>query len=158
MPEVKLIAAIDDNYGIAKTGKLPWNVPSDRKYFQDHIKQGPVVMGWKTFESNRFKAYGDGPNMVITRRNTEAVPGAWIVHDAVEFFNKNKADVWVVGGGQIFKQALPFATKLYVTRISGDYGCDVFFPNFEKDFKLISEQSVETENGIDFRYQIWSRK
>lgn len=85
MPDIKLIAAIDDKNGIAIGQKLPWDLPSDRKYFQNHIKNGPVVMGWKTFASNNFKPYGDGANTVITGRDTEAVPGVWIVHDIQRF-------------------------------------------------------------------------
>lgn len=158
MPEVRLIAAIDDKRGIAKKGKIPWNLPTDRKYFQDHVKQGPVVMGWNTFAANNFKPYGDVPNTVITRNDTEAVPGVWVVHDAKRFFESLKNDIWVAGGGQIFTEALPYATELYITRVPGDYGCDVFFPEFESTFMLAHEESPQTENGITFQYQVWRRK
>ncbi|MDB5182515.1 MAG: dihydrofolate reductase [Candidatus Saccharibacteria bacterium] len=158
MPDVKLIAAIDDKNGIAIGQKLPWKLPSDFKYFQDKIKEGPVVMGWNTFASNGFKPYGQGENIVITRRDTEAIPGVWIVHDAQQFFETYKKDVWVAGGGQIFKEALPYATHLYLTRVKGDFNSDIFFPEFEENFKLADKQPDQTENGILFHYEIWERK
>jgi len=158
MPEVKLIAAVDENLGIAQKGKIPWRLPTDQKYFQDHVKPGPVVMGWNTFAANNYKPYGQGPNTVITREDKEAVPGVWVVHDAKEFFEKNKSDIWVAGGGQIFKEALPYATELYITRVEGTYDCDVFFPEFEDKFELVSGQPEQIENDIKFRYQIWKRK
>ena len=157
MVEVRLIAAIDDKLGIAKKGIIPWDLPSDRKYFREHIKSGPVVMGWKTFAANKFKPYGDGANTVTTRRDTEAIPGVWVAHSARDFFEKNRQDVWAVGGGQIFKEALPYATELYLTRVSGNYKCDVFFPDFQGDFELIKEYAEKSENGVTFKYQVWKR-
>lgn len=163
MPEVKFIAAIDDKLGIAKTrtgtpGIIPWKLPTDQKYFRDKLENGPVVMGWGTFAANGFKPYGNGSNIVITRRDTEAIPGVWVVHDAVEFFQKNQQDIWVAGGGQIFKDALPYATQLYLTRVKGDFDCDIFFPEFKNKFVLVNEEPAQTENGISFKYQIWHRK
>lgn len=158
MPEVKLIAAIDNKRGIAIGQKLPWNLPTDQRYFQEQVKDGPVVMGWNTFAANGFKAYGHGTNTVITREKIEAAPGVWIVHDAREFFENNKNDIWVAGGGQIFKEALPYATRLYLTRVKGDFGANVFFPAFEEEFQLVKEEPAQTENNITFQYQIWERK
>jgi len=160
MPEIKLIAAIDNKLGIAKKvagtpGKIPWNLQSDRKYFRDKLIDGPVVSGWNTFAANNFKPYGIGKNIVITRDDRESAPGVWIIHDAQKFFEKNKEDIWVAGGGQIFKEALPYATHLYLTRVSGDFDCDIFFPEFEGKFILTHEEPKQTENGVSFIYQIW---
>jgi dihydrofolate reductase len=155
VPEIKLIAAIDSKQGIAKDGKIPWDLPSDRKYFRDKIKDGPIVMGWNTFTSNKFKPYGDGRNIVITHRKIEAAPGVWIVHDIKELFEKSKEDLWVIGGGQIFAEALPYATKLYITQVEGDFDCDVVFPDYKDSFKLHNQEPVLEENGTSFSYQIW---
>jgi len=158
MPKVQLIAAIDDSFGIAKKGRLPWDLRSDRKYFRDKIEVGPVVMGWNTFAANNYKPYGSGSNIVMTTRQLEFAQGVWILHDAANFFKKNKEDIWVIGGGQIFKKALSYATHLYITQVRGNFDCDVFFPSFEDKFKMTDEQSTQIENGITFRYQIWERK
>lgn len=156
-PRVKLIAALDNERGIAKKGMLPWDLPSDRKYFRDHIEKGPVVMGWNTFASNNFKPYGVGKNFVLSREDKTA-EGVEIVHNAEELFIGLNADIWVAGGGQVFNIALRYATHLYLTRVKGIFDCDVFFPEFTNDFQLASEEPVHIENGISFRYQIWERK
>lgn len=158
MVNIKFIAAIDDKLGIAKNGKIPWDLPGDREYFRDKIKNGPVVMGWNTFVSNNFKPYGVGKNIVITRRKIESAPGVWIVHDIEELFKNTSEDLWVIGGGQIFAAALPYATELYITKVEGDYGCDLKFPTHEDNFILSEQNSVNEENGIRFKYQIWHCK
>jgi dihydrofolate reductase len=163
MPDIKLIAAIDDKRGLAKSkdgtaGFIPWKLPSDHKYFLDKLHAGPVLSGWNTFRANGLKPYGIGTNYVVTRKDTESYPGVWIIHDVAEFFEKNTDAIWVAGGGMIFKETLQYATHLYLTRVAGDFACDIFFPEFEQDFKLEHEEPEMEENGIKFRYQIWVRK
>ncbi len=155
MPDIKLIAAIDSKRGIAIGQKLPWHLPTDQKYFQEKLKDGPVVMGWNTFEANKFKPYGHGPNVVLTHRNVEAIPGVWIVHDAHNYFKNLDEDVWVAGGGKIFSEALPYATQLYITQLEGDFGADVFFPEFTSQFHRVDNNQPRTENGITYTFQIW---
>jgi dihydrofolate reductase len=88
MPEIKLIAAIDNKLGLARDGKLPWDLPSDRKYFRDHVENGPVVMGWNTFVSNGLKPYGHGKNYVLTHKKKDA-KGVELINNAQEFFIPN---------------------------------------------------------------------
>jgi len=161
--KVNFIAAIDDRLGIAKSkpgtaGKIPWHLPTDQKYFRDKLRNVPVVMGWNTFRANGFKPYGVGPNTVITDQPIDTYPGVQIIHSVKEFFEQNTQDVWVAGGGQVFKQALPYATHLYLTRVQGDFGCDIFFPEFEDKFELESESDSQTENGTNFIFQVWVAK
>nr|AIA13112.1 Dihydrofolate reductase [uncultured bacterium] len=163
MPEIKFIAAIDDKRGIAKSkpgtaGIIPWKLPGDHKYFMDKLHDGPVLSGWNTFRANGLKPFGVGANYILTRKDTESYPGVWIIHDLAEFFAKNVDDVWVAGGGQVFAEALPHATHLYLTRVSGDFDCDVFFPSFEDDFRLQREEPELVENGIKYKYQVWVRR
>jgi len=63
-----------------------------------------------------------------------------------------------VGGGQIFKEALPFAAKLFITKVEGSYAADVFFPEFKSAFYLAHQEPQQVENGITFQFQIWERK
>lgn len=157
MPKVKLIAAIDDNYGIAKDGKLPWKIPADLEYFRDKIQDGPVIMGWGTFASNSFKPFGNGKNIVITLKQTEAFPGVWVAHDIKRLFDNLDEDVWVIGGGEIFRQVLSYATELYLTRVKGNYKADVFFPKFEDGFHRVSYTPSEAENGFSFSFEVWEK-
>jgi len=155
MFKVKLIAALDNKNGIGKNGRLPWDLPSDRQYFRSLIMNGPVVMGMNTFASNGFQPFGQGKNIVITRYLDDRLKNVEVNNDAKVFFKNLKEDVWVVGGGQVFAEALPYATELYLTRVDGVFGADTFFPEFEKRFKLKSESVIQTENGINFKYQVW---
>lgn len=114
-------------------------------------------MGWNTFAENNLKPYGKGRNTVFTRHH-EKVNGIEVARDAVQFLENLKEDTWLIGGGQIFTEALPYATHLYITRIEGDFECDVFFPEFEEYFVLIHAEPARTENGKKFTYQIWEPK
>lgn len=162
MVDIKFIAALDSKNGIAKSnpngpGKIPWNLPTDQKYFRDMIQEGPVVMGWNTYAANGFKPYGVGINTVITRSAKQAGNVA-VPRDAKSYFDSLKEDVWVLGGGQIYSEFLPRATHLYITRVEGDFGCDIFFPEFENLFQQVESQPVQIENGIKFQFQIWEPK
>ncbi len=154
MADIRFIVAIDSKRGMSKNGVIPWDTPSDRQYFVDHVEEGPVAMGWNTFVTNKLKPYGHGKNTVITR-NHKKVDGVEVAPDAAEYFRDLEEDTWVAGGGQIFTEALPYATHLYITRIEGDFDCDVFFPEFEDDFVLTYSDKPKIENNVKFTYQIW---
>lgn len=162
MSEIKLIAAIDDKRGLADSsrterGGIPWDLPSDRAFFREHVATGPVMMGFKTFMSNHFRPYGSGKNYVVSREPA-MYDGVEIITDLEGFLQNCTEDIWVVGGGKVFAAALPFATTLYLTRVAGDFNCNVFFPDFESAFTLTQESPEQTENGISFRYQTWFRR
>lgn len=154
---IKFIAAVDDDLGIAKQGKLPWDIPSDRKFFRDSISSGPGLIGWKTFVANGKKPFPTCPqNIVVTHRNVE-LEGVEVVNNLRDFIQNFDQDLWIIGGGDVFSQLLPYATELYVTRVKGVFDCDVFFPEFEDIFKLKQASSWQTENGHEFRYELWLR-
>lgn len=162
---VKLVAAIDGERGIAKSrkgtpGYIPWRekVPADQKHFRELIKDGPVVMGFNTYKANMRKPFGRGINIVFSKSALKNSTHIKFIKNAEKFFKNNVEDIWVIGGGQIFELALPYATELHLTRVEGTYGCDVFFPEFEKKFALISQGPVIEENGVRFRFQTWNRK
>ncbi len=157
MPEIRFIAAIDDKRGLAKKQKIPWDLPTDKKYFRDKLATGPVVMGYKTYVSNGRKPYGTFENTVFSRQDI-SLDNAAVHRDAEKFFKNLDYDVWVAGGGEIFAAALPFATILYITRVIGDFDCDVFFPRYEDGFRLESAGPWQAENGIRFRFEIWAPK
>ena len=154
MRKVNFIAALDDKDGIAIGGKIPWNLPSDQQYFQDYLKEGSVLMGWNTFQANGFKPFGQGKNTVVTHTPGK-YHGVEYTNDLQSYFQETKGDIWVAGGGEIFKQSLPYATHLYITRVNGDYGCDTFFPEFVDKFHRVDHNLSQTENGLEFTFQIW---
>ena len=152
---LKFIAAIDEELGLARENKIPWDLPTDRQFFRDSIKSGIGLMGWNTFESNGKRPFKTSSrNVVITNRN-EVFEGVEIIHDLRSFIDKTDEDIWVIGGGDVFRQLLPIATHLYLTRVSGTYDCDVFFPAFEDTFKRTKVLHENTENDIAYRIEIW---
>ncbi len=153
--QIKFIAAIDEKNGLAKNGVIPWDLPTDKQFFRDSISSGIGLMGWGTFVSNGKRPFPTSPrNVVITSRDV-SFDGVEIIHNLDEFINNTDEDIWVIGGGNVFEQLLPKATQLYITRVSVDYGCDVFFPEFETGFELVSSSETNQENGIEFCFQIW---
>lgn len=155
---IKFVAAIDDKNGLARGGKLPWNLPSDREFFRKAITDGVGLMGWNTFASNRKKPFPTSPRNVVVTDRREQYEGVEMIDDLQKFINETTEDICVIGGGDIFSQLLPQATHLYITRVSGDFMCDVFFPNFEDTFKLVSKSKTMNENETDFRYELWEPK
>jgi len=156
MIDLFFVAAVDDKLGLARKGKIPWDIPSDRKYFRDHVENGPVLMGWKTYETNRLKPFGKGKNYVVTSE-PRLVENVEVVHDPIEFVKNQHGALWVVGGGMIFKELIPYAHRLYITRVKGDYECDVFFPDVPSNFIKTESTNEMTENGHTFWYEIWER-
>ena len=156
MADIRFIAAIDNKFGLAKDQVIPWDLPSDRKYFRDYVEEGPVLMGWNTFGANNYKPFGKGKNYVVSNK-PEKYENVAIVNDLEQFINNYTDDLWIIGGGQIFTQLLSKATNLYITRVEGDFNCNVFFPKFEGNFLKTWASEQMQENGINFHYEIWQR-
>lgn len=126
---INLIVAIDERNGIGKNNLLPWHLPADLKHFKTITTGHPIIMGRKTFDSIG-KALPNRRNIVISRQSGLVIPGAELcssLNDAIELC-KDEKDVFVIGGAQIFEQALPLANVLYLTIIHQDFDADVFFP------------------------------
>jgi dihydrofolate reductase len=147
------IAAMARNRVIGKDNKLPWHLPEDLKFFKDKTKGHVMIMGRKTFESlgrplpNRF-------HIVISRQEGYRFSDSMveIVHDlptAIELAHmlttKYKAkfgdEVFVVGGGEIYRQSMDVVDRIYLTVIDQDFEGDAKFPEFsEKDFRLTQKE------------------
>lgn len=132
---ISLIAAIGKNNELGKGNTLLWHMPADMKYFREKTKGHTVIMGRKTFESLK------GPlpnrkNIVITRDTNYQASGIEVVHSLEEVINlsrvtlnKDEQEVFVIGGAEIYKQAMTIANKLYITHIDAeDKDADAFFP------------------------------
>jgi dihydrofolate reductase len=151
-----LIVAVDKNNGIGKQGQLPWHVPEDLKYFKRETLGATVIMGRVTYESIGA-VLPKRENIVISRRSRVA-PNVPTVSSLSQAFERAKINgtkrVFVIGGKQIYEQALPFCNTIMMTRIPGDHGCDTFFPevDFASDWKRIS---VRREDSVE--YAIYQR-
>lgn len=158
-----LIAAIGENNEIGKNNDLLWHLPDDFKRFKKLTSHHFLIMGRKTFES----LPGPLPNrvhIVLTQNKTYGKTGAVVVYSMDEALKKaeSKKDIYIIGGGEIFKKGLGIADKIELTRVHGAFlDADTFFPEFSKDdWELVSETKHEKDDrhNYAFTYETWVRK
>ena len=158
------IAAMSENRVIGKENKLPWHIPEDLQYFKEMTLGKIIIMGRKTFESIG-RPLPKRKNIVITRQKNFDAKGAEVFENldqTLAFAEKNSQEakeVFIVGGAEIYKLALPKIQKFYTTIIHKNFDGDAFFPEFEKDFKKISERKSSQENPerLIFSFEVWER-
>jgi dihydrofolate reductase len=174
---ISLIAAISaQGRALGKDGQLLWQIPDDLKRFKEITSGHPVIMGRKTWESlpEKFRPLPGRLNIVVTRQEGYEATGAEVcgsLEDAVEMARAaillKRADavgthgaaagtaaeeIFIIGGGELYKEALPFADKLYLTLIDEEKDGDTFFPEYEQTFtKILSEESREY-NNLKYRW------
>jgi len=156
---LRLIAAVDSRNGIAKSGEQPWDIPEDVRHFLETTKTkgGNVLMGYKTYQviGHSLEARN---NYILTRDHLdEQIDGAMLISDLDKFLNEFNQDLWVVGGAEIYSQTISRANELYITKIHHDYGCDKFFPEYLKKFKLVYSEGTKHSNGVGYNYTMYQR-
>lgn len=154
MAKLSLIVAMSENRVIGVQNRLPWSIPEDLKRFKQITLDHPIVMGRKTFESIG-KPLPKRTNIVITRDKTYRVEGGAVVHsfeEALEWARKapGAEEVFVIGGSEIFKLALPLAWRIYLTEVNWPFEGDTFFPDFPEDeYKEVSKEKLsETPSAV----------
>ena len=144
---ISLIVAASRNGVIGKDNKLPWHIPDDLKRFKTLTMGHPVLMGRKTFESIG-KPLPGRTNIVVTHQKDFACCGALTAPSLEEALRitEKETEVFVIGGAQIFEQALPLADQIYLTRINRDFEGDTFlFPIDPAAWKETSREDHLTE-------------
>lgn len=153
-PRISIIVAIDDERGIGRENTLPWYIPEDLKRFKEITSGHPVIMGRKTYESIG-RLLPKRVNIIITRDTHFSVEGAVITHslnDAIgEAKKHDDEEIFVIGGGQVFSEALTLADRLYLTLVKGIHNSTVFFPEYASFTKTISEEHGES-NGKKYTF------
>lgn len=149
-PTIIAIAAISENRGLGINGQLLFRIREDMKRFQHATTGHPVIMGRKTYESIG-KPLPNRTNIIITHDNSFRAVGCVVVHSLDEAISKAREkeqhEIFIIGGGEIYRQALPIVDKLYLTIVEGKYEADAFFPEYS-DFKII----LNSENGQEGEY------
>ena len=168
MTTISLIVAVAENGVIGRDGAMPWRLSTDLKRFKSLTLGHPVIMGRKTWDSLK-KPLPERANIVITRDKSFSSDGAIVAHSlsearqiAEEEAVKAKTDeIFVIGGGAIFKEALPFADRMYVTEILSPVGGDTFFPSFNpENWRALSTEMVPSgpKDTFPTRFVVYKRQ
>lgn len=168
---VYLIAAVDEKLGIGKNGQLPWKLKKDMAFFQkitmktdNGALENMVIMGRKTWDSipEAHRPLPGRRNVILTRRKDfKTPPGVYVYHnlkDALESADEFIADVFVIGGGELFKEAVRARNLkgVYLTRLKKSFNCDTFFPKLPRS--MPSETlGRDEENGVKFEYVFYKK-
>lgn len=160
---ISIIVAIAANLAIGKNNDLLWHIPGDMKYFKRITSGHPVIMGKRTYDSLPRKPLPNRRNIVITDVADEQIPGcemAYSIEASMRLCNTEEEN-FIIGGASVYRQFLPFADRLYLTRVHKEFDGDVFFP--EVDFSqwvLLSKEDhgPDEHNDFSFSYEVYDRK
>lgn len=162
--KISLIAAATENNVIGKDNDLPWHLPDDMKFFVQTTKGHHILMGRKNLESFG-KLLPKRTNIILTRDTSFTYEGAVIFQDLKKAFqfaeNNGEDELMVIGGGEIYQQALPHADRIYLTRIHTEIEGDTFFPNFDQSkWKVVSKEyhPKDEKHQYDFTFYTLERK
>ncbi len=156
---ISIIVAIGKNKAIGKNNELLWRIPDDLKHFKELTFGHPVIMGRKTWGSlpEKFRPLPGRTNIVVTRNTDYKAGGAEIANSLESALSAaERADganeILIIGGGEIYKEALTFADRLYLTLVEDETLGDTFFPPYENIFvKKISEEKKDF-NGLKYSW------
>lgn len=145
-----IIVAHDRNLVIGKDGKLPWHIPEDLKHFKKTTSGCPVLMGRGVFEELGEKPLPNRKNVVLTSRSYDHVAHFDSIEKALHHL-RDEPVVFIIGGGEIYRQMIPMADKMIITEVHENYEGDTFFPEYRPDIgKTWLETSREDHNGYSF--------
>ncbi len=161
---ISLVVAAAENNAIGKDNRLLWSLPNDLKYFKNVTWGMAVIMGRKTYESFN-KLLPGRVNIVITRQKDWKADGAITVNTLEAAIAKAKKEnfkeVFIIGGGEIYKQSMTIANKIYMTRVHANFDADTFFPVINaRKWKLVSSEDCtkDSKHAYDYSFQLWERK
>ena len=159
MPSITLIVATDSAGGIGIRNTLPWSIPQDLAHFKRTTSGHTIVMGRKTFESIG-RPLPHRRNLVISRNPNWRHDGVEAVTSLDAAFDiAGDAEIFVIGGAEIYGLALPLADKLIVTEIAQRFECDVFFPTIDATIWTETARLLQRSdsNGLDFAFVTYQR-
>lgn len=157
-----LIAAVAENNALGKDNQLVWHLPNDFKRFKTLTSGHYIIMGRKTFESFP-KPLPNRTHIIITRQKNYKYEGCFIASSlerAMEIAPKNE-DVFVIGGGEIYKQSLEIADKIEITKVHATFEADTYFPEIDLDkWKLVFEEhhKKDEKHNFDFTFQTYLKR
>ena len=163
---VSLIVAATRNQVIGLDNQMPWHLPADLRYFKQRTQGKPIIMGRKTWESLGRPLPGR-LNIVITRQTDIALEGAEVFADLETAIERGQEwaaqqgvdEVMVIGGGQLYQQALTLAQRVYLTRIELELDGDTFFPVLDAQLwqKTDAQMHPAQEQEPGYTFEVWQR-
>ncbi len=163
--KITLVVAASENNAIGKDNNLLWHLPKDMRFFKNTTWGLPILMGRKTFESLGSKLLPGRVNIILTQQKEWTAEGVRVVHsmqEAIELATQlDYKELMVIGGGQVYQEALPLAQKVWLTRVHTNIPGDTFFPVLPiADWVLQSaEKNVADEkHSFAFDFECWQRK
>ncbi len=158
---MELVVAVDSNFAIGINGDLLCYIPSDLKHFKNLTSGQVVVMGRKTLESfPNKKPLPNREHIILTRNkdlsfDSEMVTLCYDISNLKSLIEKFKSKkVFVIGGGEIYKQLLPYCQKAHITKIKKEFKADTFFPNLDKmeNWQVIDTSDTISENDVEYNF------
>lgn len=166
--DISIIVATARNNAIGKDNDLLWHLPADMKFFRETTSGHCILTGRKNYISipPKFRPLKNRTNIVLTRDTSFQEEGIEVFHDLAEAIAFAKAqqesELFIIGGGEVYRQALPFCTKLYITEVDHEpQEADTFFPSIdEKEWNLENERSytADEKNPYDMVFKTYSKK
>jgi dihydrofolate reductase len=160
---ISFVVAASENNVIGKDNKLLWTLPNDMKFFKNTTWGMPVIMGRKTYDSLGKPLEGRS-NIVITRQKIE-IPGVKVVNNLDQALaaaaETDAKESFIIGGGQVFAEAMPRANKIYITRVHTVIEGDTQFPVIDElQWQLISNLDfpADAKHKYAYSFQLWQRK
>jgi len=152
---VSIVVAIAQNYAIGKDNKLLWHLPKDLKHFKEITSGGTIIMGRKTYDSVG-RPLPNRRNIVITRQQIE-ITGCEVVNSLQAALDlcRDHQEVFIVGGAEIYKQAMPFTNRIYLTVVHQDFEGDTYFPEIKRDIWKETERAdheADEKNVLSFSF------
>ncbi|MFN4233911.1 MAG: dihydrofolate reductase [Bacteroidia bacterium] len=158
---ISIIVAVAENNAIGKNNQLLWHLPADMKIFKEKTTGHCVITGRKNYESipEKYRPLPNRTNIVITRQENYSAPGAIVVKSLQEAIEKAKAtgdnEIFIIGGGEIYAQAIPLADKVYLTKVHETFEADTFFPKLNmNEWQIISSMyfNADGKNKHSFTF------
>ena len=160
---ISAIAAISSNRVIGKDNQIPWYLPADLKFFMQTTQHHHVLMGRKNYQSIG-KPLPRRTNVIITRDPFFVSTGCVVVHSIEEAlqvaYENEEQEAFIIGGGQIYEQAMPFVNKIYLSEIDLKIDGDVFFPELDpEEWSMDSEEfrAPDEKNMHAFTIRVYNR-
>ena len=162
MNKISIIVAISANNAIGKDNQLLWHLPADLKHFKEITSGHPIIMGRKTYDSIG-RPLPNRRNIVITRNKELGIAGVEVVSSIAEAISlcANENEVFIIGGAEIYKHALPLTDCIYLTVVHQQYEADAFFPELnENEWTTIHQEYHEADekNSVAYTFSTLERK